>query len=219
MVLPVIKTKLSPLFSCSPSPASVHCLLFQRRDTSSPSLLCWTSVHSLLIAGGEEDPSICTSPSSPLCLLPYIPYSLFFYPHSLLTIWTFIPSHLCTIPHANLWLFPPISPFIHHLIDQVYTCIPHCSALLLRSFFIFLSVCFLSSFIYFFRSLFLPPILFISLHLFLCLLHSLPAGCFRAVCHLMFLWEVIKAWITDCMCAYSRCGCVCVSVCTNGLIS
>lgn len=29
---------------------------------------------------------------------------------------------------------------------------------------------------------------------------SLPAGCLGAVWYLMFLWEVIKAWITDCMC-------------------
>lgn len=145
---------------------------------SSPLLdICSFSAHRWR-RGGSHHMHLPSSPS----LSPALHTRFFiFFPLGLLTVWTFIPSHSCTIPHTNLWLllsasFLSIPPVFRHFIDLVFTSVR------LHSFtlFFFLSCC--------------------CLYLSVPSSVSLPAGCFRAVCRLMFLWEVIKAWITDRKC-------------------
>lgn len=109
----------------------------------------------LLLEERRIPPYVPSFPSSISCPT----FTSLHFPLRLLTILTFIPSHL---PLAFFLspTFLAISPVFHHPIDWVY-------------------------------SFFFPPspslyILCISLS-FLYLSFSFPAGCLRAVCHLMFL--------------------------------
>lgn len=116
-----------PLHSLLQFTASFLC-----RDTSSPSLLCWTSVHSLLIAGWEEDPSICTSPlpSSVSCptysILYFRPSQLAHYFNFKSSLFMNHPSHqhlaasLCQfLPHfsfSSIVLSIRFTPVFHSVL-------------------------------------------------------------------------------------------------------
>lgn len=147
----MIKSKLSNFlhFSRSPSLTSVHCLLFILLPLSPLLDICSFCTHRWRRRGSLH----MYLPSSPLCLLPYIQYSLFSSLSAcslfeLLFLLTYIPSLTSTLAFFSS-NFCPFLFWFHHLIDRVYTCfLLLCPSLQLLFFPLLSPHCFIPFFFY-----------------------------------------------------------------------